>query len=42
MEGLLLLKEVLQKVDYMRKIDLTGAYLSVPLHPESQTFVKFQ
>ena len=42
MEGLLLLKEVLQKGDYMCKIDLKDAYFSVPLHTESQKFLRFQ
>ena len=40
--GLFLLKEVLQKEDYMCQIDLKDAYFSVPLHPESQKFVRFQ
>ena len=38
--GLFLLKEVLQKEDYMCQIDLKDAYFSVPLHPESQKFVR--
>ena len=42
MEVLFHLKEVLQKGDYMCKINLKDAYFSVPLYPGSQIFVRFQ
>lgn len=42
MESLLLLKEVLQKGNYMCKINLKDAYFLVPFHPKSQKFVRFQ
>ena len=35
MEGLFLLKEIIQKNDYMCKIDLKDAYFAVPLHSSS-------
>lgn len=41
MEGLFLLKEVLEKGDYMCEIYLKDAYFSVSLHLESQKFVRF-
>ena len=41
MEGLFLLKEILQEGDYMCKLDLRDAYFSVPLHKDSQKFVRF-
>ena len=41
MEGLHCLKYVLQKGDYICKIDLTDAYLSVPLHKDSRKLVRF-
>ena len=39
MEGLQ--KYVLQKRDYMRKIDLKDTYFSVPLHKDSRNLVRF-
>ena len=42
MEGLLLLKEMLQEGDYMCKIDLKAAYFPVPLNQKSQKFVSFK
>ena len=42
MESLFLLKKILRKEDDMCKIDLRDSYFSVPLHPESQKFVRFQ
>ena len=42
MESSSLLKELLQKEDFMCKIDLKDAYFSVPLHQNSQRFVRFQ
>ena len=41
MEGLHCLKYVLQKGDYMCKIDLKDAYFSVPLHKDSRKLVRF-
>ena len=40
-EGLHCLKYVLQKRDYMCKIDLKDAYFSVPLHKDSRKLVQF-
>ena len=41
MEGLHCLKYVLQKGNYMCKIDLKDAYFSVPLHKDSRKLVRF-
>ena len=41
MEGLHCLKYVLQKGDYMCKVDLKDAYLKVPLHKDSRKLVRF-
>ena len=41
MEGLHCLKCLLQKDDYMCKINLKDAYFSVPLHKDSQKLVRF-
>ena len=41
MEGLHCLKYVLQKKDYMCKINLKDAYFSVPLHKESRKLPRF-
>ena len=41
MEGLHYLKYVLQKRDYMCKIDLKDAYFSVPLHKDSRKLGRF-
>ncbi len=42
MEGLHLLKEMLQEKDYMCKIDLKDAYFCLLLHPMHTKFVRFQ
>ena len=42
MKGLFLLKKILQKNDYMCKIDLKDAYFAVPLHSSSQKYIKFK
>ena len=42
MEGLFLLKEILQKSDYMCKIDLKDAYFAVPLHSSSQKHIRLK
>ena len=41
MENLSTLKSLLNKGDYMINIDLTDAYLSVPIHQTSQRFLRF-
>ena len=41
MEGIGSLKDVLQEGDFMGKIDLEDAYLSVPVHLEHRDFLKF-
>ena len=41
MEGLHCLKYVLQKRDYICKVDLKDAYCSVPLHKDSRKLVRF-
>ena len=41
MEGIGSLKDVLQEGDFMGKIDLEDAYLSVPVHQEHRDFLKF-
>ena len=42
MEGLHCLKVLLQKVDYVCKIDLKDAYFSVPLSKKSRKLARFQ
>ena len=42
MEGLQNLKYMLQKGDYMCKLDLQDAYFSVPLEKNSRQFVRFR
>ena len=41
MEGLHLLKEMLQQGDYMCKIDLKDAYFMIPINQESRKFLRF-
>jgi hypothetical protein len=41
MENLSTIKSILNKGDYMINIDLTDAYLTVPIHPNSQKFLRF-
>jgi hypothetical protein len=41
MENLATLKSLLNKGDYMINLDLTDAYLTVPIHPVSQKFLRF-
>ena len=42
MESLKQLKDLLRQNDLMVKIDLKDAYYSIPLHPETQRYVRFQ
>ena len=39
---LFLLKEILQKIDYVCKIDLKDAYFAIPLHSSSQKYIGFK
>ena len=41
MENLMTIKAIINKGDYMINIDLTDAYLTVPMHPDSQKFLRF-
>ena len=41
MENLATLKSLINPGDYMINFDLTNAYLSVPIHQESQKFLRF-
>ena len=41
MEGLHLLKDLLQEGDYMCKLDLKDAYFSVPIHKSSRKYLRF-
>ena len=41
MENLVTLKSLLNKEDYMINLDLTDAYLTVPMHPDSRKFLRF-
>ena len=41
MENLMTIKALVNKGDYMINIDLTDAYLTVPMHPDSQKFLRF-
>ena len=42
MEGLHLLPDLIQSVDWMVKLDLKDAYLQVPIHKEHQCLLQFQ
>ena len=42
MEGLFLLKNILQRNDYMCNIDLKDAYFAFPLHSSSQKYIRFK
>ena len=41
MKNLVTLKSLLNKGDYMINLDLTDAYLTVPMHPDSRKFLRF-
>lgn len=42
MEGVPALRELIEKNDYMCKIDLKDAYTVVPIHPDSRKFLTFK
>ena len=42
MEGLKQLKDLLRQNDLMVEVDLKDVYFSIPLHPETQKYVRFQ
>lgn len=42
MEGINTLRDVLQKGDWMGKLDLSDAYLTVPIHIDDRKYLKFQ
>ena len=42
MEGVPALRELIEKDDYICKIDLTDAYVVVPIHEDSQEFLSFE
>ena len=42
MEGIHLLKDLLQPQDFMVKVDLKDAYFSVPMHKAHQKFLRFR
>ena len=41
MEGIYTLRDVLQMSDWMGKLDLLDAYLTVPIHPSDRKYLKF-
>ena len=41
MEGIYTLRDVLQRSDWMGKLDLSDAYLTVPIHPSDRKYLKF-
>ena len=42
MESLVNLKDLISQGDYLVKLDLKDAYLTVPMHKESQPYLKFE
>ena len=41
MEGIHTLKDLLRKGDWLAKIDLTDAFLSIPIHPNHKKYLRF-
>ena len=41
MEGFFCLREMLQKYNFMCKLDIKDTYFSVPLHQSSRKYVRF-
>ena len=41
MEGLTTLRDLLRQGDWMVKVDLKDAYLTVPMHPDHQCYLRF-
>ena len=41
MEGLPTLKDLLRQGDWLVKVDLKGAYFTVPVHPDHQPYLRF-
>ena len=42
MEGMHVVRDLLQKNDWMTRIDLKDAYFSIPIHSEYQKFLRFR
>ena len=42
MEGMHVVRDLLQKNDWMTRIDLKDAYFSVPIHPQHRKFLRFR
>ena len=41
MEGIATIKEVVKQGDWMTRLDLKDAYLTIPIHPKEQKFFQF-
>ena len=41
MEGLTTLRDLLRQGDWLVKVDLKDAYLTVPVHPDHQCYLRF-
>jgi hypothetical protein len=42
MEGMHIVRDLLQKNDWMTRIDLKDAYFSIPINPQYQNFLRFK